>query len=246
MSVFGTYARYYDLFYGEKDYEAEAAYVSSLVQKFTPGATSLLDLGCGTGRYTELFSRMGYKAVGMDRSEDMISMARQRNLNIQFDCGDICSFDLNTKYDVVVALFHVMSYLTTDHDLRQAFKHIKKHLEPGGLLVFDCWHGPAVLSTLPEVRVKRVQQGDTRLVRVAEPSMIAEENRVDVNFQVFVKENGTWGEFSETHSIRYLFQLEIIELLSNNRMQLLHAEEWLNAENPSKDTWNVVYVCQLL
>lgn len=244
MSVFGAYASYYDLLYKDKDYAGEARYVNSLIQNFAPGASSLLDIGCGTGRHAEVFSQMGFNVVGLDRSEDMILRAKHRDLDIEFHHGDLCDIRLENKFDVVAALFHVISYLTSDDALRSAFQTAKEHLKPDGLFVFDCWHGPAVVHQLPEVRIKRLEEDTTKVIRVAEPSMVAEKNRVDVNFQIFIKENDVWDEFTETHSMRYLFQSEIEELLSSSGLQLLHTEQWLTARNPGKDTWSVVYVAR--
>nr|MBA2706707.1 SAM-dependent methyltransferase [Gemmatimonadaceae bacterium] len=51
MSVFGSYSRYYDLLYRDKDYAAESAYVASLLAVHAPGARSILEIGCGTGAH---------------------------------------------------------------------------------------------------------------------------------------------------------------------------------------------------
>ena len=242
MSVFGAYALYYDLLYQDKDYVGETAYISSLIHKFSSDTSSLLDIGCGTGRHVELFSQMGLRVSGLDRSKDMISRAKQRNPDIDFYRGDLCKVRLGKKFDVVSALFHVVSYLTTEDELQLAFTNIREHLNPGGLFVFDCWHGPAVLHQIPEVRIKRLQEGASQVVRIAEPDLIAENNTVDVNYQIFVKENGVWAEFTETHSMRYLFQQEIDELLSSSGLHLLHSEEWMTGREPGQKTWSVVYV----
>ena len=53
-------------------------------------------------------------------------------------------------FDAVIALFHVVSYQTTEHDLRATFATAARHLNPGGVLLFDVWHGPAVLAQQPE------------------------------------------------------------------------------------------------
>jgi len=48
MSVFDEkYASYYDLFYAEKDYAAEAAFVRDVIYRYKPAAHSMLELGCG-------------------------------------------------------------------------------------------------------------------------------------------------------------------------------------------------------
>ena len=245
MSVFDAYARYYDLVNQEKDYPAEAKYVSSLIREHSAEATALLDIGCGTGRHAELLADDGFEVAGLDRSEGMIEQARSRRSDIAYHVGDACEFELGKKYDVVSALFHVVSYLTEDDQLQAAFKSIRNHLTPGGLFVFDCWHGPAVLHQQPEVRVRRLASESTRVVRVAEPEMLPDKNRVNVNFEIFVEENGSWSQFTEEHPMRYLFRPEFEKLLADVGMEILRAEEWLTGNEPSEDTWSVVYVARV-
>jgi methylase of polypeptide subunit release factors len=66
MSVFGAYARYYDLLYRDKDYAAEAQYVHRLIQSHALGARSILELGCGTGAHAVLLAGEGYRIHGVD------------------------------------------------------------------------------------------------------------------------------------------------------------------------------------
>lgn len=244
MSVFDAYARYYDLLNQEKDYASEAQYVASLIKKHGGETSALIDIGCGTGRHAELLAAAGFEVEGLDRAEAMIAQARLRNPDIEYHVGDLCDFNLGKRFGVVSALFHVISYLTEDEQLKDAFQHIRDHLEPGGLLIFDCWHGPAVLHQQPEVRIRRLGDKGTRVVRIAEPEMLPDKNRVNVNFQVFVEENGNWSEFTEEHPMRYLFRPEIEKLLADSGMKILQAEEWLTGREPDEDTWSVVYVAR--
>ena len=80
MDVFNLYARYYNLLYKEKDYAGEAEYVHKLIQKYQPGAKSILDLGCGTGRHDILLAEKGYSVTGVDRSEEMLAVANSNSL----------------------------------------------------------------------------------------------------------------------------------------------------------------------
>jgi len=245
MSVFDAYARYYDLVNKDKDYPAEAQYVASLIKQHGGDKSSLLDIGCGTGRHAELLADSGFDVAGLDRSEAMVSQAKLRRPDIGFHVGDVCTSSLDRRFEVVSALFHVISYLTEDDQLRAAFDNISDHLEPGGLLIFDCWHGPAVLHQRPEIRVRRLADESTRVVRIAEPEMLPEKNRVNVHYQVFVEEQERWEQFTEEHPMRYLFQPEIEELLSASGMEILQAEEWLTGKSPGENTWSVVYVARM-
>jgi SAM-dependent methyltransferase len=256
MSVFGSYSRYYDLLYRDKDYVSEAGYVRSLIQQYRPSAESLLDLGCGTGRHALLLAEMGHRVSGVDLSEEMLASARERlsqrppepaqsgRVPPKFVHGDIRTVRLGAKFDVVVSLFHVMSYQTGNQDLAAALATIREHLNPGGLFVFDCWYGPAVLSDRPQVRVRRLEDDAIAVTRCAEPVIFENENVVDVNYHVFIRDKATqqMDELRETHRMRYLFAPEVQLLLDAAGLKLVKLREFMRDQEPSAQTWNAVFV----
>jgi SAM-dependent methyltransferase len=214
MSVFNEYARYYDLLYRDKDYACEAEYVHKLIQTHAPGARSILNLGCGSGRHDRELEKRGYRITGVDLSEEMLTAARRAaegSQQLAYHHGDIRTVRLDEKFDVVISLFHVMSYQTTDDDLLAALRTANEHLNPDGLFVFDCWYGPGVLTDRPAVRVKELEDDALQITRIAQPVMYPNDNAVDVNFHVFIrnKDGGQVHEIRETHRMRYLFAPEI-------------------------------------
>lgn len=252
MSVFKQYARYYDLLYKDKDYPGEAAYIRKLVEKHAPGAKSILELGCGTGKHARLLSAMGYAMTGVDMSADMLAEARSRSGQdgssaIAFHEGDIRTFRLAEKFDVVVSLFHVISYQVTDADMRAALWTAREHLKPGGVFIFDVWYGPAVLTQIPSPRVKRLENAAIKVTRIAEPVLRADENRVDVNYNVFItdKASGKVDELNETHHMRYLFRSELGLFLGEAGMRIDGEEEWMTGNRPGTGTWGVCFVASV-
>jgi SAM-dependent methyltransferase len=252
MSVFDGYARYYDLLYRDKDYAAEARHVHDIIRKHAPGARSILELGCGTATHAIHLAAKGYAIHGVDRSQKMLAAAanaiqkagRETASLIRLTEGDIRQIRLNDQFDVVMALFHVISYLPTNDDLKAAFKTAQTHLQPGGIFLFDCWYGPAVLSNAPVVRVKRMEDDTTSVVRIAEPAMHPNENLVDVNYQVFIREKsrGQFEMVQESHRMRYLFKPEIEWLLADSGFKLVECFEWMTGRPPGSDTWGVCFV----
>jgi SAM-dependent methyltransferase len=217
--VFNAYASYYDLLYRDKDYAAEAEYVAAHIRKQTPRAKRILELGCGTGAHAEHLARMGYTVHGVDMSHDMLARAEVRKATLppdvaarlSFGFGDVRTVRTGETYDAVISLFHVMSYQSTNIDLKAAFETASVHLQPGGLFLFDFWYGPAVLTQKPEVRVKRLEDDEIKVIRIAEPMMHVNDNVVDVNYTVFIemKMNGQVEQVNETHRMRYLFLPEM-------------------------------------
>lgn len=259
MSVFGAYSKYYNLLYKDKDYVGEAQYVHELIRKHAPAAQSVLDLGCGTGRHDFELAKLGYDITGVDLSEEMLAAANDRLSTLasqpssgssspliphQFLQGDICTVRLDQTFDVVVSLFHVMSYQVSNEDLQAAMLTARAHLKPGGLFIFDCWYGPAVLSDPPVVRVKRLEDDEISVVRIAEPVMHYNENVVDVNYEVLIVDKATseMQQLKETHRMRYLFYPEVEHMAHGVGQPVLFWGEWGNIREPDLRSWNVYFV----
>jgi SAM-dependent methyltransferase len=255
MDTFGTYGRYYDLLYTSKDYPAEARYIQNLINRYTPDARSILDLGCGTGLHAEQFAELGYRVLGVDSSESMLEKANERvqqaapkfASRLSFSVGDIRNFLAGCQFDVVTALFHVVSYQVENEDLAQTFATAAKHLVSGGIFLFDFWYGPAVLSELPTVRIKRLEDADTRIIRIAEPTMNFNKNLAEVNYEVLVTDlaSGRVETIHEQHRMRYLFAPELSHGLQTAGLKLIHLGDWMSDASASEKTWNVVVVAQL-
>ncbi len=238
--VFNAYAKYYDLLYKDKDYAAEAAYIDGLIKKHKPGAQSVLNLGCGTGKHDACLKELGYKVSGVDLSPVMLEEAKKRAVPgcLEFYHGDARTADLKRKFDVVISLFHVMSYQVTNEDILAAFRTAARHLAPGGVFIFDFWHGGGVLSDPPVVRVKRLEDDLVRIVRIAEPELKKERNVVEVNYQILTLEKKTarWSELRETHSMRYFFLPELIQFLSDTGFALKNSGGWMT-DKPLCSCW---------
>ena len=252
MNTFGNYAHYYDLLYRDKDYAGEAQFIQKLLQNYAPTTQSILELGCGTGAHAALLAKEGYQVHGIDLSADMLRRANDRlshlprelGARLEFSQGDIRTIRLNKQFDAVISLFHVISYQITNEDLQAAFATAKAHLKPGGVFIFDCWYGPAVLSDRPVVRVKRLEDEEIRVIRIADSLMYPNENLVDVNYQVFIKQKstGTVEELQETHKMRYLFKPEINLLFAQSGFEYVESREWMTNREPGFNTWGTYFV----
>jgi SAM-dependent methyltransferase len=248
MTVFDHYAAYYDLFYGSKDYRSESQYVVRHLRKFAPRAASVLELGCGTAAHAAELVREGYGVTGLDMSEGMLKSARQRRDalaeeqrgRLELLHGDARRVRLGRDFDAVMALFHVMSYQSSNDDLLATLTTAAQHLSSGGIFLFDFWYGPAVLSQRPETRARDLENDSIHVTRIARPRLRENANLVDVNFTVLVQDKTTDSirRLEETHVMRYLFLPEIDYLLATAGMQRLCAKEWMSDDEPSVASWS--------
>ena len=249
MSQFGgLYSQYYDLLYSDKDYIGEVEYIDSLIKQSSVDANTILDMGCGTGKHGELLCDKGYSVHGIDLSEDMLKIAESRRLGkedkLSFNHSNIQDLNLDKKFDIVVSLFHVMSYQNTNNDLIKAFEVAKNHLSDDGIFIFDFWYGPAVLSDKPVTRIKRLENESIKVTRIAESVIHVTENIVDVNFDVFIEDKQTKDvvEKKEVHKMRHFFDTELEMFCSSVGFSIEKKYEWMSDKNPDFDSWNVVWV----
>jgi len=254
LSSFHAYAEYYDLLNQGKNYREETKYLLALIQRANVPFNSLLDLGCGTGRHAELIAQDGYSVMGIDRSDEMIRQAINRKnelekcrpLNLEFQQNDILQLNLNRQFDVVTSLFHVICYLKSANEIGAAFEVVNRHLQKGGLFVFDFWYGPAVLGQQPEKRVRSVENSRYIISRTAVPEHDKSRQVVTVNynFRVQDKQTKSIDEFEESHPMRYLFADEAEAVLKRSGFELLTVQEWLSDRPINHETWSVVCVAR--
>lgn len=136
------YARFYDrLMVGLHeanglDVNRFSVRVRDCIMRYMPHASSLLDLGCGTGTVLAGLPHLPSR-TGLDVSPRMLAVARSKVPAALFIEGDMAAFSLGTRFDVVISVFDTVNYL--DHFDRwiSLFDCVQSHLADGGIFVFD-------------------------------------------------------------------------------------------------------------
>jgi len=234
----------YDLIYQYKNYEKELDFIESL---FPNNPKRILELGCGTGNYTKILLEKGYDVLSLDLSEKMLETARKKVVNGNFIQGDIKDFELHEKYDSCLILFAVLGYITENNDVKKVFENIKKHLNPGGILIFDVWNGLAVLNQKPEKRLKKVENEKIKISRYATTELNTEKHTCDVNYHFKIKEkiDNSIYEINEKHKIRFFFPQELRKYLEESGFEILKMCAPFEPDNKiNENSWNIIIVAK--
>jgi SAM-dependent methyltransferase len=107
------------------------------------GVELLVELGIGTGRVGIPMAKAGARVIGVDSSERMLGLCRERadsagvGDRIELRVGDFREPPVSEQVPLVVAPFRSLSHLETEDDRRRSLRAAASMLAPGGQLVFD-------------------------------------------------------------------------------------------------------------
>ena len=256
LSFGSGYADIYDALYHDKNYVAEARFALEQIRKIVSAPDPrILDLGCGTGLHAVALAEQGIRVTGIDRSPDMLAAAERRRgslpQNVQdrleYRVGDIRAIDLGIRFDAVISLFHVLSYMADNRDLDAALTTVRRHLKSGGAFLCDFWNGPAVLQQPPRRRDKMVISNGRRILRRTHPDWDAARGVVHIKYDLEVTDlaTGVCTHGSEQHVMRYLFLDKLRSQLALAGLEVVDCGEWLTHRPPSETTFGVYLLARL-
>lgn len=161
---FTALAAVYDAIMADVEYDHWADFVLTYAHDGGLEVETALDLACGTGGFTRELHRAGLRVHGLDGSPEMLEVARERLPgDVSLSVGDLRTFDLAQRFDLVTCVFDSLNNLLTPGELGAALEQARAHLGPGGLLACDVntrlgvrelWEGGQVegLAQTPEGR----------------------------------------------------------------------------------------------
>lgn len=117
------------------NYDEEYAFYNNLIQE--NNCFSTLEIGSGSGNLAKRFEANNQNYQGLDYSNDMIIIAKERNKNSSFIQGDMRDFKLDETVDSILITGRSTSYLITNDDVNRTFESIYKNLNNDGILIFD-------------------------------------------------------------------------------------------------------------
>ncbi|MCL2702254.1 MAG: class I SAM-dependent methyltransferase [Defluviitaleaceae bacterium] len=239
---YGGFAALYDEFMAGTDYTGWADYIEKIFVRFDASPKLLLDLGCGTGSATRLFSARGYDMIGLDSSAEMLSIAKGKDPDNLYILQDMRSFELYGTVDAIISTCDVLNYLLTPRDLYRVFRLAANYLNPGGLFIFD-------MNT--RYKYRRVL-GNRTFARQTNKAAFIWNNRYypkqcinEYRLTFFRKqENGLFARFRERHTQRAYPPGTICGLLKAAGLNCLAVYGEKTFAPPKSDTERVFYVAQ--
>ena len=141
MDAYHELAQSYDRLTNDVDYEATVDFYYEILKREGLSPRSAVDLACGTGSVTAILARKGLWVIGVDMSEEMLTVAQQKAMELKnmprFVCQPLQELRLPRGVDMAVCALDSLDYITNPEECKEAIRRVWKALNPGGIFIFD-------------------------------------------------------------------------------------------------------------
>ena len=246
MREYNVFAPYYDVLTQNVEYQKRCDYLEALMRRCGCEKPELmLDLACGTGSMTLELAKRGYDVIGVDASENMLSVAQQKALeagqNILFLRQKMQRLDLYGTIDVAICTLDSINHLLSPEDVRKTFRKVSLFMNPGGFFFFD-------VNT--EYKHETVLGDNTFVYETDEVFCVwqnsyrSEEKITHIQLDFFEKQDELYQRRTETFSERAYSQSELCEWLQEAGFEVLEILQEQAFTPPTKVAQRVVFAAR--
>lgn len=244
MQPYTGFAAVYDLFMDNVPYDEWADYLEYLLKKNKVNQGLILELGCGTGSMTRRMAAKSYEMIGIDLSEEMLSIAREKSAlsedGILYLCQDMREFELYGTVKAVISVCDSMNYIMSEEDLVKVFRLVNNYLDPEGIFIFDLDTKYAYETILGDNTIAENREEGSF---IWENTYYEDEMVNEVNLTLFLPEekfsqdmqNQIYRKYEETH-FRKAYTLDTMQrLIEKAGMEWMAVYDVLTENKPPKE-----------
>ncbi len=247
MSSYETFSEVYDEFMDNLPYDEWVEYMDSLLreQGVEPGAL-LMELGCGTGKVTEMFYDRGYKMVGLDLSADMLGIAmdkgRSKDGEILYLLQDMTEMELYGTFDAFYSIGDSMNYILEPEDLTRVFSLVNNYLDPNGVFIFDL----KTQYLFEEVMADNTFADDREEISFIWDNYYYEDEKInEYGVNIFLRaEDGRYDKFMETHYQKAYSVDEVKAMIEAGGMEFVAVYDAFTKNPPRPDSERLYYIAR--
>jgi ubiquinone/menaquinone biosynthesis C-methylase UbiE len=237
MENYTAIAEYYDRMLKHVDYTAWYRFISSVMKQYVENPQTVLELGCGTGKFGSKFSNDNYLMYGLDISLDMLLVAKARAFkNFRLICSNMKNFKLAKPVDFIFCVHDALNYFTDKNDLRQVFRSVKNAMDNKSIFMFDITTEFNILNFFSD----KTNKYEIRGTNIEWSNTYDEKNKIVYSYFKVLDRSGEI--YNETHLQRIYSEKEIAEILSEEGLRLIDVFSDYSFHPPKKDTIMINFV----
>ena len=245
MKTYKSFAEHYDALTQNVDYSALCKHYEALISKYGNGGKLVLDLACGTGSLSVLLAKSGFDVVGVDASEEMLSLAMNKIEsfgNPIFLNQTMQELDLFGTIDAVICSLDSINHLKNEADVKKAIERVSLFLNDGGLFIFDV----NTLHKHRDVLGNNTFVYDTDDVYCVWQNTFNDKNgQIDISLDFFREGNdGKYTRTNESFSEYYYSDEFLNKTLEENALKTIVKLDDFTVNPPQENSERVLFVCR--
>lgn len=247
MNSYTKFAHLYDgLMNQDVNYDHWADYIENMFDRYGINPEIVCDLACGTGNMTIPLALRGYDMIGVDRSFDMLSIARskakKKNADVMFLEQNLTELDLYGSCGAFLCMIDGFNYILNPNSLYKIAKRIKTcFLDTDGIFMFDISSEHKLANFI----------GNNTFIHDGDEVFYTWENKYypntkmsDMYLNFFVKSKGGYRRFGERH-LQHAYSVEDIKkIFLCAGFSSVDAYSPLTFDVPKSDDMRVVFVAK--
>jgi ubiquinone/menaquinone biosynthesis C-methylase UbiE len=206
----------YDIVFN-RDVRAEVDFLlSAAANRLGRQPDSALEIACGPAYHPREIARRGIRAIGLDLMEEMIEIARQKNLDegihVELFAADMRAFTLDEPVDLIFNIFDSIDALSTNEDYIEHLRCVADNLTPKGIYIIEQTHPRDIsVANYGDFRYSGESNGKKVDVRwaVNKPVMDVVSQLSQVEIEIRIEEDGVEEIVHDTATERYMTPNEI-------------------------------------
>ncbi|MDA3836881.1 MAG: methyltransferase domain-containing protein [Nanoarchaeota archaeon] len=225
MLEYKEFVKYYDCLYLNKNYKKESKIINQVIKKYKKSkGKRLLDVACGTGNHIN-FLKKRFNCEGLDLSQELLSVAKIKFPQNNFNLGNMTNFNLCKKFDIMTSLFSGIGYLKTDEELKQTFQNFYYHLNTGGVAIIEPWFSE---SNHPEdmFHMRTYNGENMKISRITSLKRKKDFTILENHYTIAIKNNGI-KKMNDTHELKITSHKRIAKLMCESGFKVKYMKHGL-------------------
>ncbi|MCR8845847.1 class I SAM-dependent methyltransferase [Paenibacillus sp. SC116] len=242
MNAYESFALVYDRLMADMPYDEWQRMAKEALERYQIHPARIVDLGCGTGSLTLPLAKDAAEVIGIDLSETMLTMAREKanaygrvGDKVQWVCQDMRSWSIPDPADAVFSFCDCINYITELDDVRAVFEHTARNLRSGGLFMFDMHHARQFEQYEQEQPFTLDEQD---IAYMWHCDYDREQQQIEHDLVIFVQDNESerYHRIDEVHVQRAYETETVIEMLKEagfEQIEVFADFAWQSADEES-------------
>ena len=244
MKSYNYFANLYDCLTDNVNYQVRSDYISDFFDDNNLSVATVVDLACGTGSISVLLAKKGYNVIGVDLSQEMLSIASQKafenGCNLTLYNAKMQEFRLPEPVDACVCCLDSINHLTDESDVVETFRCVYNNLKQGGIFIFD-------VNTV--YKHKYVLADKTFVFEDEDYYLVWDNEQIDefeirILLDMFIFNGENYDRYSEEFNERAYTVEFLRDNLNSVGFEIIGIYDDLSKSSPSNESERIYFVCK--